>query len=73
VVAPHWRVANAATVDLEASFYAAWREDGDAVGALAAAQRAFLDASQGDPGGHLRALYAEPAHPYWWAAWQAFG
>ena len=66
VLATLFAVRDDATTDLERLFYRSYAEDGDAVAALAWAQRAFLAASPGGEGEPFSG-YLPVAHPYWWA------
>jgi len=71
VLATLFKVRDDATADLERRFYHAYARNRDAVGALAAAQRAFVAATPGEDtpvGGYLPST-----HPYWWAGFVVFG
>jgi tetratricopeptide (TPR) repeat protein len=66
-----FKVRDDATADLERLFYLAYAKSRDAVGALAAAQRAFIAATPGEST-HVSG-YLPSTHPYWWAGFVVFG
>ena len=73
VIAALFRVRDDATADLERFFYRAYALSGDAVSALAVAQRAFLAAAPASDPGEPFCGYLPLAHPYWWAGIVAMG